>query len=112
MGKKRTDEKALREQLQRQRPSLDELVATGDYTDPIPQGEYWDMLEAFRRLKEVRENAGLTLAEMSRRTGMDQAAISRLENGVFDNPTINTLTRYARALDKRLMVTLVDDDAA
>ena len=119
MGKKRTHrkpnrtseqitrEKAIREKFQRERPSLDEVVATGTFTDPVTQGEYWDVMEAVRQLKHVRVDAGLSLADMAERTGMDRAAISRLENGVFDNPTIKTLSRYARALDKRLVVKFI-----
>jgi transcriptional regulator with XRE-family HTH domain len=29
---------------------------------------------------------------------MDRAAISRLENGVYVNPTVDTLYRYAQAV--------------
>jgi transcriptional regulator with XRE-family HTH domain len=45
---------------------------------------------------------------MAERTGMDRAMISRLENGQVDNPTIATVSRYARALGKRVEVRLVD----
>ena len=34
--------------------------------------------------------------------------ISRLENGPIDNPTIATVTRYARALGKKVLVSLVE----
>jgi len=34
--------------------------------------------------------------------------ISRLENGQIDNPTIATMTRYAKALGKKGFVSLVD----
>jgi transcriptional regulator with XRE-family HTH domain len=40
---------------------------------------------------------------------MDRAAVSRLENGQIANPTINTMNRYARALGKRVMVSLADE---
>ena len=39
---------------------------------------------------------------------MDRAMISRLENGQVDNPTVATVTRYAKALGKRVGVSLVD----
>ncbi len=29
---------------------------------------------------------------------MDRAAVSRLENGVYVNPTVDTLYRYAQAI--------------
>ena len=43
-----------------------------------------------------------------RSDGEDRAALSRLENGVAVNPTINTLARYAQALGKRVEVRGVD----
>lgn len=30
-------------------------------------------------------------------TGIDRGALSRLETGVYPNPTVNTLSRYAEA---------------
>ena len=45
---------------------------------------------------------------MADRTGMDRVMISRLENGQIDNPTLATVGRYAQALGKRVVVTLVD----
>jgi transcriptional regulator with XRE-family HTH domain len=32
------------------------------------------------------------------RSGIDRAAVSRLENGVYVNPTVDTLYRYAQAV--------------
>jgi hypothetical protein len=42
------------------------------------------------------------LAEVSARGGIDQPALSRLDNGHGPNPTLDTLRRYAAALGKRL----------
>jgi transcriptional regulator with XRE-family HTH domain len=63
-------------------------------------------------LKKVREAAGLTLAVVSQRTGMDQATLSRLENGRQPNPTVDTLWRYARAIGRQLVLTHADAGAA
>ncbi len=49
-----------------------------------------------RDLRRRREEAGLTLAEVAERTGIDQPAMSRLEVGK-GNPTARTLSRYCRA---------------
>ena len=57
-----------------------------------------------QQLKESREAAGLTLAEVSARCGIDQPALSRLENGHSQNPTLDTLWRDATALGKRLVL--------
>jgi transcriptional regulator with XRE-family HTH domain len=58
--------------------------------------------------KTTREAAGLTLADISARCGIDQPALSRLENGHTPNPTLDTLWRYAATLGKRLVLTAED----
>jgi len=50
----------------------------------------------------------LTLADVSARCGIDQPALSRLENGHNPNPTLDTLWRYAAAVGKRLVLTAED----
>ena len=60
------------------------------------------------QLKAAREAKGLSLAHVTRLTGMDRSALSRLETGQRDNPTIDTLVRYAEAVGKRLVVVLAD----
>ena len=49
-------------------------------------------------LRAERERQGLSLADLAKRTGMDRAAIHKLEIGLNSNPTYATLTRYATAL--------------
>ena len=49
--------------------------------------------------------AGLTLAEESRRCGIDQPALPRLENGHNQNPTLDTLWRYAASVGRCLVLT-------
>ena len=51
---------------------------------------------------------GLLLAVVSKRTGIDHATLSRLENGRQPNPTIDTLWRYARAIGRSLVLTHTD----
>lgn len=94
--------KAARDRFQSERPSLDELVASGEYEGPVPLGVYRNLIEALAALKKMREGAGLSLADVSERSGIDRAAISRLENGHVANPTVDTLARYAAALGKNL----------
>ena len=101
-------ERAKRNRLQRDRPTLDELVASGEYSDPMYHGEFWDIMKTMAKLKSLRVSAGLSLADITAQTGIDRSALSRLENGVVDNPTINTLSRYAEALGKRVEVRVVD----
>lgn len=74
--------------------------------------ERTDALDRLRdllmRLKAARERQGLSLGDVSERTGMDRSALSKLETGLRANPTVETLVRYAEAVGKRLEVRLVD----
>ena len=88
----------IRERFQRQRPGLKDLLAAGDATEVVPQGEYLELRAMLGTLKQHRERQGLSLTDVANRSGMDRAAISRLENGVYLNPTVDTLYRYAQAV--------------
>lgn len=59
-------------------------------------------------LRAAREAKGLSLADIYARTGMDRSALSKLENVSNDNPTIDTLLRYAEVVGKRLRIELID----
>ena len=48
---------------------------------------------------------GLALAEVSRRCGINQPALSRSETGHNKNPTLETLWRYAAGVGKGLVLT-------
>jgi DNA-binding XRE family transcriptional regulator len=100
--------KAIREKFQRERPSLDDLIARGDVQAVMSQGEYFDLLETLAQFKNLRQEAGLSLSDVAERTGLDRAAISRLENGQVGNPTIATLQTLAHGLGKRLVVRFED----
>ena len=64
--------------------------------------------ELLQQLKASREAAGLSLADVSGRSGIDQQTLSRLENGHTPNPTLDTLWRYAAATGKRLVLSAED----
>src|SRR6266567_8620529 len=101
-------EKAIRQRYQTEKPSLQSLLDSGDIQQVFSMGEYWELRKTFAALKALREQQGLSISDMAERTGMDRAMISRLENGQLDNPTIATVSRYAKALGKRVVVSLVD----
>jgi DNA-binding Xre family transcriptional regulator len=94
--------KAIREQVQTELPDLiarhHERMAALDQLD-----------ELLRQLKAAREAKGLTLSDLTELTGMDASALSKLETGQRANPTVETLVRYAEAVGKRLVVSLVED---
>ena len=60
--------------------------------------------EAMQALKRERQAQGLSLSDVEKRTGIGRAALSRLENETELNPTVVTLTRYAEALGKEVVV--------
>ena len=100
---------AIRDQFQTERPSLDELVVSGEYSEPVQHGMTLDAMHIASLLKQAREEAHLSLADAAERCGLDRSAISRLENGLYENTTINTLNRLAGAYGKRFLVQLVDE---
>jgi DNA-binding XRE family transcriptional regulator len=108
----RARHKAIRERFQRERPTPEQLIASGEYIGPLPHGAVLDFLQALADLKKARAAAGLSLADVAERSGIDKAALSRLENGIHTNPTVETLLRYAAALGKRLRWSLEDIAAA
>jgi DNA-binding XRE family transcriptional regulator len=64
--------------------------------------------DALKLLKSERERLGLSLTEVAERTGIERPNLSRLENENEPNPTVATLTRYADALGKRVLIVLAD----
>ena len=62
--------------------------------------------QAVAMLKSEREHQGMSLADISSKTGISKSAISKLENNHEANPTINTLVKYAEALRMELLVSL------
>jgi DNA-binding XRE family transcriptional regulator len=101
-------EQAIRQRFQAEKPDLQTLVDKGDIAQVFSMGEYWELRKAFAALKALREQQGLSIADLAERTGLDQATITGLENGQVDNITIAGMTRYAHALGKKVVVGLVD----
>ena len=104
--------KAIRERFQKEKPTLEQLVASGEYNEPLPMGEYLSIRLAVSALKIAREAAGLSLADVAEKAGIDKSALSKIETGQHMNPTVSTLCRYAHALGKHWTWTLEDEAAA
>lgn len=100
-------DKAIRDKIQAEKPTLKKSIAAGNL--PIPLGEYVEWMHLAHTLKDAREASGLSLADVAERSGIDRGALSRLENGHADNPTLNTLVRYLKAIGKKLVVSIADD---
>jgi DNA-binding XRE family transcriptional regulator len=107
-AKDRERHRRLREKY-KDRPSQEELLATGDFEGPAPLGVFLEMRLAVAELRKARISAGLSLSQLADRSGIDKAALSRLERGLQANPTVETLCRYAAALGKRMAWQLAED---
>ena len=66
------------------------------------QREFSDVVTA---LKEARESRGLSLQDVSDRSGITRPSLSLLENGK-GNPTLTTLRRVAEAIGVEILVTV------
>ena len=93
----RTFEQALEEQLK----------------DPEFKAEY-DALEPeftiIQAIIDARKNSGLTQKELSEKSGIPQADISRMENGNA-NPSLKTLRRLAKGMGMNLVLKFVPQKA-
>ena len=68
--------------------------------------EYYTLEAEFqlvRAMIKARYDAGLTQKELAAKTGIQQANISRIENG-NGNPSISTLYKLAEGLEKKIVL--------
>jgi hypothetical protein len=85
-----------------------------EFADGVPRGgsmtmgDYFDIEWLLADLKAARRAQGLDLAELSRRTGVEESELTALESGPQWKVTLHALVRYARAVGKRLTVNLED----
>ena len=63
-------------------------------------------MDVIRAIVEARASQKLTQKELAERTGIDQADISRLENGTR-NPSVNLLKRLADGMGMTLKIEFV-----
>ncbi len=96
--------KAVREKFQREKPTVEQLLAEGGVA--LPLSEVLLIRQLAQRLKGERLRQSMSLADLAKKTGIDPAALSRLENGKQANPTVGTLARVASALGKKLICDL------
>jgi DNA-binding XRE family transcriptional regulator len=107
-AEQRAQHRAIREAFRHWHPGPEELIASGEAARLGLDVVHVLAQDLLRQLKASREAAGLTLGEVSARCGIDQPALSRLENGRTPNPTLDTLWLYAAAVGKRLVLSAED----
>ena len=74
--------------------------------EEIPPATTNVVRQVIAKLRQLREEQGLSLTDMEERTGMTRANLCRLENE-GRNIQLRTVERYARALGCRVEVQLV-----
>ncbi len=57
--------------------SLGDWGASGEDSDPLPHGDFWDIWTTMEKQLSLRVSSGLSLADMTAQTGMDRAALFR-----------------------------------
>lgn len=74
--------------------------------------EEYDLLEPefniIQAMIDTRKQQNLTQKELSQRTGITQADISRIENGTR-NPSLEMLKRLAKGMGMKLKLELIPD---
>ena len=89
----------------------DEMVAKW-MTDPVFKAKYDALEEEYQLLREMlhaRKRAGLTQEDVAERMGTKAPAVARLEAlNIRDrhSPSLNTLSKYARAVGCKLEIHL------
>jgi len=71
--------------------------------------EFQPELQVMRIMAEARSYRDLTQKELSKRSGIDQSEISRIESGTR-NPSIRLLNRLAKAMDMDMVIRFVPND--
>ena len=92
-AKRRKHEK-IEDEIHKRRLSLGEIRKA----ESVSLEAYHILQEVLVGLRKKRTEAGLSLDDVARVSGIDKAYLSRLENGKVINPTFETLYRYASAI--------------
>lgn len=106
----KAEEQTVRERF-RGKPGLRALLESGEisqqaYDQAARLRAEGPSPDPFRKLiaalRAERERKRFSLADVAKRSGIDRAAVHKLEIGLNKNPTVDTLARYAEALGMRI----------
>ncbi len=78
------------------KPRIEDLLTPAELADASPF--YFELRAFVADLRAVRQERGLTLAQVAEATGLAVETLSRLETGALVNPTWQTLGKYAVAV--------------
>lgn len=93
--------------------SLDDFLAEHPVNRERVEAHKEQMLSEVRayRLRELREQAGLTQQQLADRIGVSQRQVSKIEHGDIDNARIGTIRGYLEAVGGGLAIEYVTADA-
>ncbi len=60
-----------------------------------------------QKISDLRRRRGMSQAQLAKRTGVSQPMIAKFESGRFQNVTLRTLVRTARALGAAIRIDIV-----
>lgn len=87
----------IREQVEKDKPQL--------FRETLARKAQMEAaFKAMQMLKREREQRGVSLSELAERSGINKSNLSRLENDINANPTLETLVRIARAIGGELEI--------
>lgn len=109
INRKLTATERKRHQAIRQEVSADIQAIKSRGRAAIETHEY--LRQVMQELKTKRQSKGLSLSDVSSRSMIDKARLSRLENDPDANPTIDTLERIAQAIGVEIKITVIDPAA-
>jgi DNA-binding XRE family transcriptional regulator len=81
-----------------------------DLKDPEFRREYEKnrrMLALSMKILALRKKKGLTQAQLAKRMGTSQQAVSRIESGDYEGFTLKTLEKFAQATGTRLKIDFI-----
>ncbi|MCT2041848.1 helix-turn-helix domain-containing protein [Pseudoclavibacter alba] len=92
--------------------TLEELQAKRPVDRTLIEMHKQRMLAEVRayQLRELREQAGLTQAELAERIGVGQRQVSKIETGDLENAKVGTIRKYLEAVGGLMAVDFVAGD--
>lgn len=64
----------------------------------VMRGDWMNTNDFGKKVKEARKEQGLTCEELASRVGLSKSAISRIENGIVQNPKLAIIESIAKSL--------------
>lgn len=95
-----------------------DAVAIIDHTIVADDTQLREMIEhetvnalVAQEIYDARRKAGLTQKQLAQRIGTKQPVVSQLEDADYEGHSLSMLRRIATALDRRIEIKLVSNDA-